>query len=175
MERLAEAVILPAGPGDAANLARVHVAAWRSTYPGLLPQAYLNAMNPRLHAKRWRLQLARPRAGEVVMAAEGPTGIVGYCQGAANGRESEVFTLYLLKSAQKVGLGRQLLIATARVLKANEARMLRVWVLSGNNPARGFYERLGGRLIAERPVSGWGGGLNEVCYVWDDIETLTSR
>ena len=37
--------IVPAGPGDAAELALVHVQAWRETYPGVLPAAYLARMS----------------------------------------------------------------------------------------------------------------------------------
>src|SRR5437764_9780247 len=46
MERLADVVICPAGPADAAELGQVHVKSWRETYPGLLPQTYLAAMRP---------------------------------------------------------------------------------------------------------------------------------
>ncbi|MEO8813086.1 MAG: GNAT family N-acetyltransferase [Caulobacteraceae bacterium] len=172
MERLAEAVILPAGPGDDIALARVHVDAWRETYTGLLPRAYLDAMNPRLHARRWRTLLSRPRTGEVVLAAEGPAGLVGYCHGASTGREAEVFTLYLLRAAQNGGTGRRLLAATARVLAADGADRLRIRVLNRNGRARGFYEHLGGRAAGERAVGGWGGGLVETCYVWDDIAAV---
>ena len=38
-------VIFPAGPDDAEDLARVHIAAWRETYPGLLPDSYLARMS----------------------------------------------------------------------------------------------------------------------------------
>lgn len=177
MERLADTVIFPAGPGDAAGLARVHIESWRETYRGLLPQAYLAAMDPRIHARRWRSQLTRVRQEDLVLAAEGPGGLIGYCAGAlpvgeASAGRAEVFTLYLIASAQKAGLGRQLLISAARVFSARGARSLGLWVLNGNRGARGFYEHLGARPGAERPVSGWGGGLRETAYVWRDIATL---
>ena len=180
MERLAEIAITPAGPGDAAELGEVHVASWRQTYPGLLPQTYLAAMNPHLHARRWRHQLTRARSGEVVLVAEGPRGLIGYCAGAlvarqAEGADAEVFTLYLVKPAQGIGLGRRLLASMARVLAAQGATSLRLWVLNGNQAARGFYERLGGRAVQERTVSGWGGGLKETAYRWDDIRTLADQ
>lgn len=176
MERLADLMIFAAGPGDAADLARVHVDAWRQTYQGLLPAPYLAAMNPVRHAGRWRHQLTAAPLADVVLAAEGPEGVVGYCAGALVGEAvAEVSTLYLLKSAQGLGLGGRLLAACARVLQAREARSLRLWVLDGNVRARGFYEHLGGVADARRPVSGWGGGLTETAYRWADIGVLARR
>ena len=169
MERLADCVILPPGPADADDLARVHIAAWRETYAGLLPDGYLAAMNTKVHARRWRVQLTRARAGEVVLAAEGAGGLVGYCAGAVGGGEAEIFTLYLLRAVQRTGLGRRLLEAAARGLAGQGATSLRLWVLNANHPARGFYERHGGRVAGERPVRGWGGHLMETAYRWEDI------
>ncbi|MGH6993751.1 MAG: GNAT family N-acetyltransferase, partial [Caulobacteraceae bacterium] len=143
MERLADCVIMPAGPGDAADIAKVHVESWRQTYPGILPAAYLEAMNPRLHARRWRAQLTAARAGEVVLLAEGPSGLLGYCAGATARGEGRIFTLYVLRPAQRAGLGRRLLVGEARALAAQGARTLELEVLSENRPARGFYERMG--------------------------------
>ncbi len=175
MERLVECIILPAGPADADDLARVHIKAWRETYAGLLPAGYLAAMNAKVHARRFRLQLARARPGEVVLAAEGPGGLVGYCAGAAAGEEAEIFTLYLLRAAQHVGLGRRLFAATARVLAAQGATRLTLWVLNGNRPARAFYARNGGREGGARPVRGWGGNLMETAWRWDDVGSIGAR
>lgn len=175
MERLAEALIVPAGPGDAAALAEVHVRSWRETYAGLLPDTYLQRMSPGLYARRWRRQLSRAQAGQVVLAAESPAGLVAYCAGALaeNGRDGEVFTLYVLARAQGGGLGARLLRTAGRALQANGARGLKVWVLNGNAKARGFYAHLGGVPVDERDVNGWGGGLRETLYRWSDLGVLT--
>ena len=76
--------------------------------------------------------------------------------GVWRGREdgaSEITTLYVLRSAQEMGLGRRLLTDTARVLAARGAVALIIWVLRDNTRARGFYEHLGGRLDAARGES----------------------
>jgi len=171
MERLAQAFIVPAGPGDAAALATAHVRAWRETYRGLLPGPWLDAMSVPLHARRWRRQLTRARPGEVVLIAEGPGGVIGYCAGAG----AQVHTLYVIRAAQKAGLGRRLLVATAHVLEAQGAGSLSLWVLDGNVNAQGFYAHLGAQPRGGRPVTGWGGGFTETAYVWNDITALTGR
>jgi len=44
-----------------------------------------------------------------------------------------------------------------------------LWVLTGNEPARRFYEAMGGRS-AETRIDRWGGlALDETAYVWDDV------
>jgi ribosomal protein S18 acetylase RimI-like enzyme len=175
MERLAEFVIVPAGPGDAAALAEVHVKAWRETYRGLLPDLYLERMSVAQHAQRWRRQLTRARTGEVVLAAEGPRGVIGYCAGAVvGGAEAEIFTLYLIKAAQGGGLGRRMLEMTALALAAQGARSLRLWVLNGNDRAMGFYEHLGGVAVSERPSPGWSGAMRETAFRWSDIRALAA-
>ncbi|MGA0602952.1 GNAT family N-acetyltransferase [Caulobacter sp. KR2-114] len=180
MERLAQHVILPAGPGDARALGEVHVRAWRETYQGLLPETYLAAMRPEIHAVRWRRQLSGDGTGEVVLAVEGAEGLVGYSassllQSESRLADAEVFTLYLLKAAQGRGLGGRLLGAAASALAAQGARSAVIWVLSGNRHARGFYAHLGGRVLGERRVRGWGGRLLETAYRWDDIDRLVAE
>jgi ribosomal protein S18 acetylase RimI-like enzyme len=83
-----------------------------------------------------------------------------------------VFTLYVLRQAQGAGVGRALLRSCARVLRAEGAKSLMLFVLSRNEPARGFYERLGGEAFAEVASKGWGEGLTETAYRWSDIGAL---
>ena len=175
MERLADTFIVPAGPGDAGGLARVHVRSWRETYAGLLPDGYLERMHPALYARRWRQQLTRARPGEMVLVAEGPDGLIGYCAGlfdADAAPRAEIHTLYLLREAQGFGLGRRLVQTAARAFQGQGAEVLTLWVLAGNTRAQGFYAHLGGVPAGERPVQGWGGGLTELRYDWNDIGAL---
>ncbi|MGH6971682.1 MAG: GNAT family N-acetyltransferase, partial [Caulobacteraceae bacterium] len=79
----------------------------------------------------------------------------------------------VLRAAQGVGVGRALLIAAARVMKAQGAASLMLFVLSRNAPARRFYERMGGEAFAEVPSQGWSEGLTETAYRWADIDVLT--
>jgi ribosomal protein S18 acetylase RimI-like enzyme len=177
VEDLLDYAISPAGPADALELGRVHVKSWRETYPGILPQAALNRMNAAAHARRFHVELARAPKGHVTLIAEGAEGAVGYAAGAlldreGRGADAEVFTLYVLRQAQGAGVGRALLRASARVLRAEGAKSLMLFVLTRNEHARGFYERLGGEAFAEVASKGWGDGLTETAYRWKDIAAL---
>jgi GNAT superfamily N-acetyltransferase len=174
MERLASYNIVPAGPGDAAALARVHVRSWRETYVGMLPEPFLAQMNPGVYARRWRRQLMAADSSELVLCAEGAGGLVGYCGASERGGAAEVSTLYVVRPAQRRGVGKRLLSSAAKVMAARGAPSLHLWVLNGNAKARAFYEHLGGVAVEERRVSGWDGAYRETAYSWPDIRTLAS-
>lgn len=169
-------VIFPAGPDDAADLARVHVAAWRETYEGLLPSAYLQRMSVEAHAYRFQQSLLHASPFEATLIAADRHGVVGYASGgpsrARREGEAEIATLYLLRAAQGRGLGHELVQGLCRVFAANGATSLMISVLRDNLKARGFYEHLGGRADAPRREPGPGGVTYEVSYRWPDIRTL---
>ena len=107
------ALIRRARPSDAPAIAAVHVASWRATYPGLLPDRYLLGLSPRTETQRWRRMLAFPGMGDAFVAIEAPDGIVGYgtCGRQRPGIEGfagEFYTLYLVDHVQGMGLGRRL-------------------------------------------------------------------
>ena len=173
MQRELTYAIAPAGPADAAALARLHVETWRETYAGILPRMYLDRMSVALHERHWRHRLASTR--EATLAAEGHKGLVGYVSAQrSRGRrsppgEAEIATLYLLKSVQGLGLGRALFTAAARVMAARGAEALVLWVLRDNEGARGFYERLGGRVdVASEEYVG-GAVVPSVRYRWPNL------
>ncbi|WP_309643671.1 GNAT family N-acetyltransferase [Phenylobacterium sp.] len=169
-------MIFPAGPDDAGALGAIHVASWRETYRGLLPDSYLARLSPAVHARRFRTGLQKPAEHEATLAAADRDGLVGYVAGGPSRArrlgEAEITTLYLLETAQGQGTGRRLVSSIARVFAANGANSLLISVLRDNIPARGFYEHLGGEAEAPRREPGPGGVTYEVSYRWPDIRGL---
>lgn len=164
---------------DASAIAAVHVASWRSTYRGIVPVEYLASLNALEREAMWREQLARDPSGHCVLVAVDDVGaIVGF---AAGGRErtgdaeydGELFALYLLEQSQRQGVGRLLVHQVVQALVEQGRRAMLVWAL-GDNPARRFYERLGGQLSRERTISIGGKDLREVGYGWHDLVELLS-
>lgn len=170
-------VIFPAGPSDDEDLGRLHIVTWRETYKGLLPDAFLSAMNEAAHTRRFRLALLKRESDEVILAAADRRGLIGYAQAMPSRErrpgEGEIATLYVRRAAQRAGVGRALVKACARALAARGSTSLMISVLRDNLPARTFYEHLGGRADAPRPEPGPGGVLYEVAYRWSDISILT--
>lgn len=171
------AVIRPARAADAAGIAKVHVATWRTTYPGLIPDTYLLSLSPRLYAERWRAMLSRrATARGTFVAVEPPHGVVGFASCGSQrteleGFSGEFYAIYLYDFVQGRGLGRQLMAAMAADMKRAGMDSALVWVLSGN-PARWFYERLGGVRVAEQKITFAGAPLTEVAYGWRDLAPL---
>ncbi|HEY8573477.1 GNAT family N-acetyltransferase [Phenylobacterium sp.] len=162
-------VVFPAGPADAEDLARVHVQAWRETYRGLLPDAFLARMSEPGFTRRFQRDL-QGLAG-VTLAAADRSGIVGYAAGGPSRRgidgEAEISLLYVVRARQGRGVGRELLTRTARALAERGAASLMISVLRENHPARRFYEHLGGLAEPARQEPGPGGQLvHEVAYTW---------
>lgn len=150
---------------DAAGMAAVHVASWESTYAELLPEEFIRARTFEAREAFWRDRLLEDDPRVPIFVACGEDGaVVGFASGGAErtgelGVDGELYSIYLLEEAQGAGRGRALLEAVLGELRGLGMRRVAVWVL-GTNPARGFYERLGGRLIGRRTVD----GFEEVAY-----------
>lgn len=172
-------IIREAVPGDAEAIARVHVTSWRSTYPGLLPDSYLVGMSEGSARQRWRSILSSTHLGRrTLVAVEPGEGVVGFghcglrraCS-QLDGFDGEFYALYLLDEAQGRGIGRRLMGVMAERLLDIGLQSALVWCLAGN-PARWFYERLGGQRVAERPIRFSGSEQKEIAFVWRDLVPL---
>jgi L-amino acid N-acyltransferase YncA len=173
-------VIRPAQASDAPGIAQVHVAAWRSTYRGVVPDAFLDALQTAPRERFWRATLSNPDAAERVFVAHAARGaVVGFAAGGPAREErppydGELYAIYLLDTQQRRGLGRRLTLAVTRQLLATGRRAMLVWVLA-DNPSRGFYAALGGQQIGSKVVEIGGIELEEVAYGWTELEELAAR
>ena len=159
---------------DAAAIAHVHVESWRSTYAGIVPDAYLAGLDETLRVKLWQEWLS---GDTVVLVAERKGEVVGFAHAgkireAIEGADAELYSLYLLRDSQGRGIGRGLLRVLAAVLRQQGFTSLALWVLERNR-ARGFYENCGGRLAASRVIEIGGARLMEAAYWWPDLSVLT--
>jgi GNAT superfamily N-acetyltransferase len=172
-----------ARPMDAAAIGAVHVSAWRSAYAGILPEAYLAGLSMPRQAAHYQAAI---QAGTGVHVATvsgldlGPAGghprIVGFVTGGPAHRphsfaEGEIETLYVLDDWRERGLGRRLMRASAAWLAASGCGSAFLWVLR-DNPSRWFYERLGGKAVAQQTIRVAGRDVVQTAYVWAPIEKL---
>lgn len=163
---------------DVPGIARVHVDSWRTTYRGIIDDAYLAGLSYERSTARNREFMQRADAPPHVFVATAPGGtVVGFAMGGAvrSGEPfaGELYGLYLLEEEQGHGLGRALVAAMAQALAAEGHHSLLVWVLA-DNPSRQFYERLGGQYHRTQMITIGGRELAEVAYGWDDIDALCS-
>lgn len=77
----------------------------------------------------------------------------------------ELYAVYLLQEAQGRGLGRALLETAARHMAEAGLDAWMCWVLA-DNPARYFYEAMGGVSFQQKDIEIGGRTLVEVAYGW---------
>jgi GNAT superfamily N-acetyltransferase len=166
-----------AGAADAPAIARVRIDSWRTTYRGIVPDAYLDAMEIDASTAMWdRVLTAGPGTTSVFVADHGGE-IVGFAGGVMleqpkYGIDAELVAIYLRREFQHVGLGRRLVGAIVDAQRLHGATGLLTWVIAGNKAARAFYERLGGEILVEQPFQWDGLDLVEVGYGWRDLPAL---
>ena len=146
-----DVTIRAAEPRDAAEIAAVHVDAWRSTYGGILEPDYVESVSVSRRAAQWERALS-DASPQDVFVAQRDARIVGFasCGPTAHrlaGYDAELYTLYLLRKEQRAGLGARLLAAVAARLLQRGYRAMLVWVLHKNTNAIRFYERYGAEFL----------------------------
>jgi GNAT superfamily N-acetyltransferase len=165
--------------GDAPAIARVRVESWRTTYRGMIPDAYLDGMQVEASTALWdRVLTAGPNTTCVFVAEHGAE-VVGFACGAMlkepkHGLDAELTAVYLRREFQHAGLGRRLVAAVVDAQRAHGATGLLTWVIAGNKGARAFYEGLGAELLVEQPFQWDGMDLVEAGYGWRDLPRLAA-
>jgi ribosomal protein S18 acetylase RimI-like enzyme len=151
---------------------------WRSTYRGLVSDDFLDNLRLEERTARWQQRLADATAGEFAYVAQLPSGeVVGFGSGVPFTQDhpdyhSELRALHIIPSHQRSGLGRRLTSHVAKHLHDMGINNMLVWVLTGNDAACRFYERLGAVYVTDRVEEFAGGSIPEVAYGWPDITPL---
>jgi len=165
--------IRPARMQDVPEIAVVHVRSWQAAYQGLLPQAYLDGLDPSQRIGQWERSLSAaewPDGGTLVAGAGGHlSGFVSYGPArdddADSRRAGEIYAIYLLPAAWGEGIGRELMAAALGRLGEAGFDPVILWVLDSNARARRFYEA-GGWLAdgAAKRDDSFGVPMTEVRY-----------
>lgn len=159
---------------DSAEMGRIYVESWQDAYPGLLPDDGLLSMSASRHAAHWSHSITSqtPKDACLVATREG-FGVIGLASaGPSRTRDlpfgAEVFTLYVDPNHQRLGAGRMLLRNLFNAMRQAGQRSAVIWALGGN-PARTFYEQLGGIEVARRTRKTFGELHEEVAFGWPDM------
>jgi len=162
---------------DGTGIARVQVDSYRTAYVGIFSQAYLDQFTYAEQAQDWYdWMMNRPR--DLIFVAQTEMGeIEGYALGRPGltklpPYDSELVALHVHQTFQRQGIGRSLMAKMAEQLRERGGASLMLWVLE-QNPARAFYEHLGGQLIGKQEIElSEDTKATEVAYGWPDISEL---
>jgi GNAT superfamily N-acetyltransferase len=160
----------PMVAADLDAVSELHVRAWQAAYRGIVPQAFLDGMDPAVRRRRTE---GRSLAGQHVAEAGGE--VVGWLSVGPYRDDDppgpgcgEVEAIYARPDRVGTGVGRALLTHGLAELDRAGLRPVLLWVLTGNARARRFYEKAGFRPDGAAQGFQIGGvTLPEVRYRYD--------
>lgn len=108
-------IVREAAPSDIPAISRVHVDTWRTTYHGIVPDEVLANLSYKKRENGWRQVFNNaPKDHGFTYVAEDESGqIVGFANGGVERTghpvyQGELNAIYILKSHQQKGIGREL-------------------------------------------------------------------
>lgn len=136
---------------DAEAIARVHVSSWQTSYPGIVPDAYLESLTVERRLDLRRQIIAAGQGVHLVATDDASGAIVGFLDaGAARDRDgaahAELYAIYVLEQHKRAGLGRQLFQRGVDELKQAGFASMHLWAVAENHSAGRFYETMGGLI-----------------------------
>ena len=156
---------------DAPTIASIHVRTWQHAYRGLMPDAYLDGLSVSDRLAMWSEILERPAPRTTLLVVETGGSIVGFAMAGPSGDDqasdatAQLYTIYVEPGAMGHDLGAVLLRRTEQRLARFGFVEATLWVLTGNERGRRFYERHGWRPDgASKCERLWEATVDEVRY-----------
>ncbi len=145
-----------AGTEDAAIVAAIHCASWRSAYAGVLEQSFLDGPIEADRTELWGDRLANPKPSQVVLLVEDAAEPIGFiCSFGNMDRDwgSLIDNIHVLPSRRGRGYGAFMMRSAAERLASRHPGVgIHLWVFEANEAGLRFYEKLGGKIV-ERDTS----------------------
>ncbi len=137
---------------DADAIGTIHMLSWKSTYAGIVQQAYLDKIDLKKRIASAVKRIKNPETDCFVLFETSDQKIVGFaevgpCREKNVDLDAELYAIYLLKDYQGSGGGKLLFEAAVQSTQLRKFSRLMVSVLEQNISSRKFYERMGGKLI----------------------------
>lgn len=167
---------------DAEALTSVQIASWRTTYRGIVSDAFLSDLENVIRVEKWAERLASPGFLALIAeeVADNPSEpkrtVIGFLNGGSlrepvEDFDGELYAIYLLLSAHRKGIGRALTMRLAELLHAQGLKSMLVWVLT-DNPAVDFYRKMGATRITEKRITIGNEELMETALGWKTLDAL---
>ena len=161
-ESLDSIILRDAVAADIPALAELHVTTWNATYNTTRGPSVAT------RAGQWKQVFAKDERRDFVLVLEDRNGrLIGFTWGKPHEGEfeGELSKIYLRWEYHGLGLGRRMLVETARRFLERGVHSFLLFA-ELTNPTLGFYERMGGeRLLDEH-------GQFHGAYGWRDVRTL---
>jgi ribosomal protein S18 acetylase RimI-like enzyme len=168
---------------DLPSIAKLHAASWRAAYRGILSDEFLDGDLEADRLQSWMGVVDRLAPKDrLLIATHDLMGVLGFVSGWASremGCEQEfdlyIDNLHVRPDMRGRKLGVALMHKLAQMSDSEERVKAYLWVLDGNEAARRFYHRLGGRACERRDIELGGVVVGETRIAWTDFRTLRVR
>ncbi len=133
---------------DAALIAMTRIMVWKETYSGIYPEDLLQNYDPEIYALRDRERIASP-GEQYFLFLDGEKCLGYFSFGPYHYGTYKDFTLclnhlYILKSHQKLGLGREAFQTIRNFCREQGIDKFFCGCNANNHPAMAFYHHMGG-------------------------------
>lgn len=158
---------------DVKGVVSIHINGWRTAYRGIIDADYLDDMD--VDAKQYDYQNRVKDKEENILVAEQNQKIVGFCRYAEDNRFSkqntdidcEVVALYIDYEHKRQGIGTKLFSAVREKMIEKGKRKMIVWCLEKNEPAKQFYQKMGGKAGQEKKACIGGKEYKGIGFLFD--------
>jgi len=172
--------IREAGMNDIARVAQVHIQSWRETYPGIMPQQKMDSLSLEACTRNWQnainegywFYIAEVR-GELCGFVSGGLNRSneGCATGLADACSAELAAMYILAKYHGMGVGRALFNTFKERAASLGHESMVAWVAK-QNPACGFYARMGGMQVDSRDLMVMGTPVPLLAYSYNILPDL---
>ncbi len=151
-------------------MAEVHVQSWRETYKGIVPDDLLAKLSVEKRKEAWTTIVCNKQRTTFTIVAVDEGKIVGFANGGEPqdkelSYDSELAAIYLLRSHQKRGIGRELFNRFVAKLAQLGPTNMYLWVLTESSTT-GFYKHLAGEYVKSDTIVLGGKSLKKDLFLW---------
>lgn len=163
---------------DIEQIVQVHIACWKTTYKGIVPDEFLENLSADKSIKNWKNFYSNSPNNILLVAENENSQIIGFCSGGLNRDKEktarfhgELMAIYILEDYQKQGIGKKLVKALVQALREKNINNMVAWVLEENN-SKIFYEKIGCEFVAKKTLEIGGKELTVIAYGIDNLDDL---
>lgn len=170
--RVANICYRKADVADCTGVANAHVRAWRESFAGIVPQAFLDKMSVEKRALAFANRFS-DESYRMYVAEVPERGIVGFVdfgepRESIGAYEAEIYAIYILAEFQRRGVGGRLFDLGVEALVGDGKSSMYLLALEVS-PYKSFYEKMGGRIVGRKQIEIEGVMYVEVVYGWDSL------
>ena len=143
-----------------------------NAYKDFINKEYLDSLNANDKYERFKLNY---KEGHFIVAVDKDERVVGFCRYYDEYRDNpdddeidcELCVLYVNWDDRGKGIGAALVDFVKNYFRSIGKQRMLIWCFKDNIKARGFYEKMGGKLYGQKMVDKNGQKLEEVGYEYE--------